>query len=78
MRGFAAVGAALVGTTLRHLDRARCGIGELHEGEARQHRAGEEDQAEQAHRGLVSLQAEPNTARRVWFRVLGRGTGLRA
>ena len=78
MRGLAAAGTALVRSALRHLDPARRGIGELHERECRQHRAGEEDQAEQAHRGLVSVQAEPNTGRRDWFRVPGRGTGFRA
>ncbi|SEF73285.1 hypothetical protein SAMN04488144_10486 [Methylobacterium sp. 190mf] len=77
VRGFAAAGAALLRSALRHLDPARRGVCELHERQARQHRAGEEDQAEQAHRGLVSVQAEPNTGRRVWFRARRRETGLR-
>ncbi|SDM16566.1 hypothetical protein SAMN05216360_10129 [Methylobacterium phyllostachyos] len=77
MRGLAAAGPALVRSALCQQDPARRGTGGLHEREARQHRAGEEDQAEQAHRGLVSVPDEPNTGRHTWFRTDRRGRRLR-
>jgi len=78
MGGLAATGTAFVRSALRQQDPARLSTGRLHEREAGQYRAGKKDQAEQAHRGLVSVPDEPNTGRRTWFRANARGCRLRA
>lgn len=74
MRRFAAaaraalVRAALGWATLGQEHRARgCARG-LRQGQAWEHRAGEEDQSQQPHRNLVSDRADPNPMRGVWFR----------
>jgi len=63
----AAAGTALLRSALRQVNPGRRSADGLHEREPRQHRAGQEDQAEQAHRGPKSVQDEPNPGRAIWF-----------
>ncbi|WP_313901810.1 hypothetical protein [Methylobacterium sp. J-088] len=63
----AAARATLLRTALRQDDPARRRVGRLDGGQSRQHGAGQKEQSQEPHRGLVSDQAEPNTERCDWF-----------
>ena len=71
-RGFAAPGATVFRTALRQQHSARRRVGRLEGGQSRQYGAGEKEQSQEPHRGLVSGQAEPNTERCDWFPVDAR------
>jgi hypothetical protein len=70
MRGLATPGATLLRAALRQQDPPRRRVGRTKGGQSRQNGAGEEEQSQEPHRGLVSVQAEPNTDRRDWFPAL--------
>lgn len=78
MRGLAAPRSALLRSALREEDPVRQGAGGLHEREGREYRAGKEDQAEQTHRGPMSVQDEPNPERGLWFPLAAGADYLRA
>jgi len=66
-RGLAAPGTTLLRTALRQQGPARRRVGWLEGGQSRQYGAGQKEQSQEPHRGLVSGQAEPNTERCDWF-----------
>jgi hypothetical protein len=66
-RRLSAPGPMVFRTALRQQDSARRRVGRLEGGQNRQYGAGQKEQSQEPHRGLVSGQAEPNTERCDWF-----------